>query len=77
MCWITVLIPFSGYLGEENTFIDHHEEGLFELINDEGKYPQLNCLWDNFYDDPLITPTVAIPMLLQSARFRVLEPFQF
>ncbi len=52
-------MAFDFYLGEENTFIDHHEEGLFELINDEGKYPQLNCLWDNFYDGPLITPTIA------------------
>ncbi|MBL1320522.1 MAG: hypothetical protein COA63_005600 [Methylophaga sp.] len=52
-------MAFDFYLGEDSTFIDHHEEGIFELINDNEQYPQLNWLWENFYDGPLIAPNIA------------------
>jgi len=52
-------MAFDFYLDKERTFIDHHEEGLFELINDDEKYPRLNWLWENFYNGPEIDPAVA------------------
>jgi len=48
-------MAFDIYLGNESTFIDHHEELLFEIVNDDEKYPNLNWLWENFYNGPSIS----------------------
>ena len=48
-------MAFDIYFGKESTFIDHHEELLFELVNDDPLYPNLNWLWEHFYNGPLIT----------------------
>ena len=47
-------MAFDLYLGDERAFIDHHEEGIFDLIN-EGSYPQLSRLWDCYYKSPPIS----------------------
>ena len=49
-------MAFDIYLGNEHAFIDHHEELLFEIVNDDEKYPNLNQLWKNFYNGPLVSP---------------------
>ncbi len=49
-------MAFNIYLGNESTFIDHHEELLFEIVNDDPLFPNLNWLWEHFYNDPLIPP---------------------
>ncbi len=41
-------MPFDIYLNEENVFIDHHEELMFDLINDDDNYPLLNWVWKMF-----------------------------
>ena len=38
--------------------IEHHEEGLFDLIVENDHYPKLNWVWDEFYNDPTIYPNV-------------------
>lgn len=52
-------MPFDIYLGKESVFIDHHEEFMFELVNDDEDYPRLNWIWANFYDGPVVPPDVA------------------
>ena len=52
-------MAFDIYLNKERTFIDHHEEELFSLIESDDDYPQLNMIWDKFYDGPVIQPNIA------------------
>jgi hypothetical protein len=52
-------MPFDIYLAEESVFIDHHEESLFELVNGDSNFPQLNWIWEKFYDGPVIQPNIA------------------
>ncbi len=52
-------MPFDIYLDEESVFIDHHEELMFDLINEDDNYPQLNWIWEKFYDGPVIQPNIA------------------
>ena len=47
-------MAFDLYLGNEREFIGIHEEILFSLINENDLYPNLNWLWENYYDSPLI-----------------------
>jgi hypothetical protein len=52
-------MAFDLYLNKERAYIDHHEEELFLLINDDEAYPQLNWLWEMYYDGPVIQPIIA------------------
>ena len=47
-------MAFDLYLENEKAFIDFHEEVLFSLINENDLYPNLNWLWENYYNSPLI-----------------------
>jgi len=47
-------MAFDLYLGNEKAYIDIHEEVLFSLINENDSYPNLNWLWENYYENPLI-----------------------
>ena len=49
-------MAFDLYLGKERAFIDIHEEVLFSLINENDQFPNLNWLWQNYYESPLISP---------------------
>ena len=68
-------MPFDIYLGEERVFIDHHEELMFDLINDDANYPQLNWIWKKFYDSPVIQPCIANDLVheLITLRQQVIE----
>ena len=47
------------YLDKRREKIDYHEEGIFNLIDENDAFPQLNYLWREFYDSPKITPEAA------------------
>lgn len=67
-------MAFDMYLGlgEERTYIEHHEEGLFELINDDDQYPRLNWVWAKFYDGPVIQPNIANELVHELINLRKL-----
>ena len=52
-------MAFDLYLGEEHTCIDHYEEGLFDIIGEDERYPCFNGSWKCSYDGPDIPPHVA------------------
>ena len=52
-------MAFDLYLDKERECIGNHEEGFFYLINENDTYPKLNWLWQNFYESPLISPSLA------------------
>ncbi|MEO0510935.1 MAG: hypothetical protein AAF065_13880 [Verrucomicrobiota bacterium] len=39
--------------------IQHHEEEIFSKILENDDYPQLNRIWEQFYDGPQIFPDQA------------------
>ena len=47
------------YLYKKRVFIDYDEEIIFNLINENDAYPELNWLWEKYYDSPTITPYLA------------------
>ena len=50
-------MAFEMYTANRSEWIDHHEEYIFSLVEREPKrYPQLNRIWREFYNDPPITP---------------------
>ena len=49
-------MAFDMYLENDKEFIDHQEEYIFYLVNEDNDYPKLNWLWENFYDGPRIPP---------------------
>lgn len=65
-------MAFDMYLGEERTYIDRHEEGLFELIRDDDQYPRLNWVWEKFYDGPVIQSNVANELVHELTSLRKL-----
>ena len=52
-------MAFDMYFRKERACIDHHEEGLFNVINEDDSYPKLNWIWQEYYDSPLIQPNDA------------------
>jgi len=52
-------MSFDMYLESERAFIDHHEEGIFQLSINDDSYPQLNWIWDNYYKSPQVSPEIA------------------
>lgn len=36
--------------------IQHHEEEIFSMIVEDDAFPQLNRIWEQFYDGPQIFP---------------------
>ncbi len=68
-------MPFDIYLDEERVFIDHHEEHMFDLINEDDNYPQLNWIWEEFYNGPVIYPNIANDLVheLIALRQRVVQ----
>lgn len=53
-------MAFDMYTQGRKDCIDHDEECLFVLINDDWEtFPQLNELWSAFYDGPRINPQMA------------------
>jgi len=51
-------MAFDMYHDDQRDFIDHHEEGILEYL-DEGKHPQLCVIKKNFYGDPIFTSAQA------------------
>ncbi|MBV1910608.1 MAG: hypothetical protein KUG78_15000 [Kangiellaceae bacterium] len=68
-------MAFDMFLGKERACIDHHEEGLFAVINDDDSYPKLNWIWQEYYDSPLIQPNDANELVheLLALRLQVLR----
>ncbi|MCW8936020.1 MAG: hypothetical protein OQK98_14995 [Gammaproteobacteria bacterium] len=52
-------MAFDMYLDNRREKIDYHEEGIFNLIEDNEDFPKLNYIWREFYDSPKITPETA------------------
>ncbi len=51
------------YLKSEMLSIEHYEEDLFLLINENSEYPKLMELWENYYRGPKINPNEANDMV--------------
>jgi hypothetical protein len=49
-------MAFDMYLGEKYEKIDHHEEFIFGLIEDDSMYPELSRIWIGFYTNLVISP---------------------
>lgn len=49
-------MAFDMYLGEKYEKIDHHEEFIFGLIEDDLMYPELSRIWIGFYTNLVISP---------------------
>ena len=50
------------YIENKRECIDHHEEELLMQVYQDVKdppYPELNRIWESFYDGPLIMPDVS------------------
>lgn len=45
-------MAFSMFHGVQRVVIEHHEEVIFNFINGD-KYPKLNAIKENLYDDPV------------------------
>ena len=67
-------MAFDMYLDDERAYIDHHEEGIFSLINEDEKCPRLNWIWQEFYDSPVIEPNVANELVHELIAVRCLIP---
>ena len=52
-------MAFDMYIDNEREFIDHHEEEIFSLINEDDSYPMLNWLWQEYYDGPKVEPRIS------------------
>ncbi|NEQ50766.1 MAG: hypothetical protein F6K11_11625 [Leptolyngbya sp. SIO3F4] len=52
-------MAFDMYAEEKHEKIDHHEEYIFSFISESSASPNLNWLWNNFYNGPTISPEVA------------------
>ena len=65
-----VTMAFDMYLDGERAFIDHHEENLFYLIKEDENYPQLNWIWQQFYDGPRIEPHIANDLVHELIRLK-------
>ena len=63
-------MAFDIYLEEEVVYIDHHEETLFELVYEDEKYPQLNWIWEMFYDGPVISSVKANELVHELIQLR-------
>jgi hypothetical protein len=50
-------MAFDMYLNNKHEKIDHYEEGIFEIINEDDDYPTLNWIWEKLYDGPSISPS--------------------
>jgi hypothetical protein len=68
-------MAFDMCCGEINEKIDHHEEGLFVLVNeDDGvQFPTLYWLWREFYDGPVISPENSNRLVHELILFRALN----
>ena len=50
-------MAFDLHTSETSESIGHHEDFLFLLVDEQpDRYPQLNGLWDKFYDSPILYP---------------------
>lgn len=49
-------MSFVMHAVENSEAIHHHEESIFSLIEEDGEFPQLWQLWENFYNDPRLSP---------------------
>ncbi len=52
-------MAFDLHLGNDKSYIGHHEEGVFEKFDGNPDFPMVNWLWENYYSDPVITPEIA------------------
>jgi hypothetical protein len=70
-------MAFDLYLNSERSYIDHHEEEIFLLISDDEEFPNLNWLWQNFYEGPRISPEISNKLvhelLMLKAQFKELK----
>ena len=58
-------MAFDMYAGKRHEKIEHHEEGLFSLIESDDQYPLLNDLWVRFYNGPRISAEHAKRLALE------------
>jgi hypothetical protein len=65
-------MAFDMYLKSERVSIEHYEEDLFLLINEDNEYPKLMELWENYYNGPRINPGEANDMVHELIRLRSL-----
>ncbi|MBR9727744.1 hypothetical protein ACFOD0_02645 [Shewanella intestini] len=49
-------MAFDLYIKDERASIEHYEEGMFDLTARDESFPQLNLIFQRFYDDPRIEP---------------------
>ena len=52
-------MAFELYIKERHEKIDHWEEGIFDLVDGVSKFPNLNKIWESYFDDLRISPNVA------------------
>lgn len=62
-------MAFDMYLKSQRVSIEHYEEGLFTLINEED-CPKLIELWNNFYNGPRINPNDANDIVHELIKIR-------
>lgn len=49
-------MAFDMYAGDAQERIGHHEEFIFDLLEeDSSRYPELSSIWDRFYDGPRLS----------------------
>lgn len=60
------------YLDEQHEQIDFHEEGIFELIEKETSFPQLDHIFQEFYSSPKISPEMANDLVHELIALNVL-----
>ena len=52
-------MAFDMIVGKERTYIETDEEVLFLITQGDKNYPQLNRLWESYYESPKIYPDIA------------------
>lgn len=52
-------MAFDMYLGKTRAKIDHHEEAIFDFVNENDAFPELGRIWEQYYDNPRISPVAA------------------
>ncbi len=63
-------MSFDMYCLGRKEAIEHHEEGIFEYINENEAYPELFKVWEAFYEGSIIDPECSNRIVLELIALR-------
>lgn len=49
-------MAFDLYIADSRITIEHFEEGVFDLISNDARFPELNFIFKQYYNNPRIEP---------------------